>query len=493
MIHNEKVKKTKSAPAVAAPPSAQKPTGNLAPRDLQNLAQELVDYHGQYADLYQRREQREQAEFYLQGQLSDLERKTVEPMVLAMKGRDPNAIRAGQQFLGEGAWDDAAILERREKLVAQDIGEADGVLICDGSGFPKKGEYSVGVQRQYCGALGKIANCQQGVFVAYASSDGYTFVDRRLYLPEVWFSEEYAEKRKRCGVPEELEFQTEPELALEMVKGVAEREQLPFQWVNADEHYGMNPGFLDGVAGLGKSYFAEVPKNTLVWPAEVEILPPGQGPIGAPRKGPRVAPETPKARAVEQIGAELPAQAWKRHTIKEGSKGPITADFAFVRATSKRGRRPGHAVWVVFRRSLGPEAEIKYYLSNAPANCPRTTLVRMSGLRWPVETAIEEGKSELGMDHYETRTWRGWHHQMTLTFLAHHFLLRLRLKFKKKAPALTLAQARVLIDHALGRERLTLNQALEIVKYRQARNYAAYRSHRKRTLKINRLRAKKPK
>lgn len=303
MIHNEKVKKTKSAPAVAAPPSAQKPTGNLAPRDIQNLAQELVDYHSQYADLYQRREQREQAEFYLQGQLSDLERKTVEPMVLAMKGHDPNAIRAGQQFLGEGAWDDAAILAHREKLVAQDIGEADGVLICDGSGFPKKGEYSVGVQRQYCGALGKIANCQQGVFVAYASSLGYTFVDRRLYLPEVWFSEEYAEKRKRCGVPEELEFKTEPELALEMVKGIAEREQLPFQWVNADEHYGMNPAFLDGVAGLGKYYFVEVPKNTLVWPEEVEILPPGQGPMGAPRKGPRVAPETPKAQAVEQIGA----------------------------------------------------------------------------------------------------------------------------------------------------------------------------------------------
>jgi len=116
----------------------------------------------------------------------------------------------------------------------------------------------------------------------------------------------------------------------------------------------------------------------------------------------------------------------------------------------------------------------------------------MSGLRWPVETALEEGKSELGMDHYETRSWRGWHHQMTLTFLAHHFLSRLRLKYKKTS-ALTLAQARVLIDHALRRERLTIRQALEIIKYRQARNYAAYCSHRRRTLKINRLRVKKPK
>jgi SRSO17 transposase len=431
MKQSKKVKDAASAPAMETPPSGQKPTGNLAPRDAEKLAEELVAYHDQYADLYKRREQREGAEFYLQGQLSDLERKTVEPMVLAIKGDDANAIRAMQQFLGEGTWEDKAILERREKMVAQDIGEANGVLICDGSGFPKKGEYSVGVARQYCGALGKIANSQQGVFLVYASSHGHTFVDRRLYMPEVWFSDQYAEKRQRCGVPEDLKFQTEPALALEMVKGVAKREQLPFQWVCADEHYGMNPAFLDGIETLGKWYFAEVPKNTTLWPEKIEILPPGKGPMGAPRKGPRVAPGTPQAQEVQHIGAKLPAKAWRRYTIKEGSKGPITAEFAFVRATSKRGRRPSHAVWIIFRRGLEPGAEIKYYLSNAPANCPSTTLARMSGLRWPVETAIEEGKSELGMDHYETRTWRGWHHQMTLTFLAHHFLVRLRLKLKK--------------------------------------------------------------
>ncbi|MBA2647771.1 MAG: IS701 family transposase [Pyrinomonadaceae bacterium] len=432
MEQAKQVKMASSAPAVKVPPSGRKPIGNLAPRDVAKVAEELVAYHDQFADLYKRREQRQWAEFYLQGQLSDLERKTVEPMVLALKGRDANAIRAVQQFLGEGTWEDQAMLERREKLVAQDIGEPDGVLICDGSGFPKKGEYSVGVARQYCGALGKIANSQQGVFVVYVSSRGHTFVDRRLYLPQVWFSEAYAEKRKRCGVPLDLEFHTEPELALAMVSGVVERKQLPFQWVAADEHYGMNPAFLDGLNKRGRWYFAEVPKNTMVWPEAVEIMAPGKGPLGAPRKGPVVAPGTPKAQAVEQIGAEVSDAAWRRHTIKEGSRGPITADFAFVRATAKRGRRPGHAVWIIFRRGLEPGAEIKYYLSNAPADCARTTLVRISGLRWPVETALEEAKSELGMDHYETRTWRGWHHQMTLTFLAHHFLLRLRLKLEKK-------------------------------------------------------------
>ena len=415
----------------STPPSATQPIGNLAPRHVAQLAAELTAYHAEYAGLYQRREQRECAEFFLRAQLSDLERKSAEPMVLAAKGCDANAVRSLQQFLGEGAWDDAAILRRREELVAADLGEADGVLICDGSGFPKKGEHSVGVARQYCGALGKVANCQHGVFTAYASSRGYTFVDRRLYLPEHWLAEDFAEKRRRCGVPEDVPFRTEPELALEMLRGVAARGVLPFQWVTADEHYGMNPEFLDEVAVLGKYYFVEVPVSTKVWVGEVAVIPPGQGKMGRPRTGALVAKGTPPPQEVRQLAAALSARAWRRETIKEGSRGPIEADFAIVRATSKRGRRPGHEVWVVFRRGLEEGAEIKCYLSNAPATCALPTLVRMSGWRWPVETALEEAKSELGMDHYETRTWRGWHHQMTLTFLAHHFLVRLRLRLKK--------------------------------------------------------------
>jgi SRSO17 transposase len=189
-------------------------------------------------------------------------------------------------------------------------------------------------------------------------------------MPEAWCSDAYAEKRARCGVPTAVEFQTEPAVALEMVKGVAERGQLPFQWVTADEHYGMNPAFLDGVPGLGKFYCAEVPKTTCVWPEEVEIISPGQGPRGAPRTGLRVAPGTPQAPDVQQLGVQLQDDDWRPYTIKEGSKGPITAAFAFMRATSKRGRRPGHQVWLIFRRGLEPGAEIKYYLSNAPARCP---------------------------------------------------------------------------------------------------------------------------
>ena len=431
-----KAAKTQTKNDASPPPSGQPPSGNLAPREAKQLAKELSSYYADYAPLFARREQREWAQLYLRGQLSDLERKSIEPMVLRERGKDLNAVRAVQQFIGEGGWDDDRILERHQQLVAADLGAPDGTVIVAGSGFPKKGEHSVGVQQQDCGALGKLANCQQGVFLVYASSRGHTFLDRRLYLPQAWFDEAHAAKRRKCGLPEKLAFKTAPRLGLEMIKGLKQAEIVPFRWVNADEHYGMNPEFLDGVAELEKWYFAEVPVNTRVWPEKVKILGVGKGQAGnlktgRPRSGPRVARNQPAAQEVRQLAAELPAGGWRRYTIKEGAKGPIRADFAFVRAVRKRHRRPGHEVWVIFRRSASDPAEIKYYLSNAPAEIAKTDLVRQAGLRWPVETAIEEAKSELGMDHYETRTWRGWHHHMTLTFLAHHFLVRLRLKMKK--------------------------------------------------------------
>lgn len=414
-----------------APPSGQKPSENLAARDLEAMAEELGTYHALFHDLFQRREQREWSAFYLRGQLADIERKTVEPMVLALHGPDLAAVRAGQQFLGEGAWEDEAILVRHQQLVAESLGEPEGVVICDGSGFPKQGTHSVGVAPQYCGALGKIANCQQGVFAAYVSRHGYTFLDRRLYVPEAWFDAAHAALRQRYGVPADLAFQTEPQLALEMVQGLVERAVVPFRWVVADEHYGMIPTFLDGVAATGKWYFAEVPATTKVWVGAPTIAPPGTSPQGRPRTYARVAVGTPHPEEVQQIAARLSARAWQRATIKEGSKGPIEADFAFVRVTRARRGRPGLAGWLILRRNLTATPEVKYFLSNAPASCPQATLVRVSGLRWPVETALEEAKGELGMDHYETRTWRGWHHHMTQTFLAHHFLVRLRLQLKK--------------------------------------------------------------
>lgn len=417
---------------VTPPASGRKPSGSLTTRDVLVSAEELIAFHRLFAGVFQRREQSEWSLVYLCGQLANLERKTIEPMILGLHGADVKAVRAVQRFISRGKWAAQSVILRGQALVAEWLGEPDGVLIVDGSGFPKQGQDSVGVARQYCGHLGKVANCQEGVFLVYASQQGYAFLEERLYLHESWFEPEAAERWKACGIPKDIVFRTEPELALEMIRGVTERAVLPFRWVTGDEQFGQNPAFLDGIASLRKWYLVEAPCDTRAWLHTPRVEPPGKGLLGRPRTRPRVSLNAPRPRELREIAAHLPPSAWTRYIIKEGSKGPLVAEFAFLRVTTVRDQLPGPRVWVMFRRSLAHPPELKFYLSNAPLTCDRQELAQVSGQRWPIETTFEEGKGEVGMDHYETRSWRGWHHHMAQTFMAQLFLTRLRLCFKKK-------------------------------------------------------------
>ena len=406
----------------------------LTTREVAASVDELRAYHRRFQSLFPRREQRAWSLLYLCGQLSNLERKTIEPMVLGLIGPEPNAIRALQQYIGQGEWATQPLLEQVQNLVTDWLGEPEGVVIVDGSGFPKQGSHSVGVAHQYCGHLGKVANCQEGVFLVYASRRGYAFLDERLYLPQDWFSPEYHERWQACEIPDTLSFRTEPELGLEMIAQLQQRAVVPFRWVTCDEGYSKSPAFLEGIEALDKWYLAEVPSDTRVWLRTPAVEPPGHGVLGRRRLHPRVKRTAPRPQELRELIQNLSPTLWQRRVIKEGSKGPLTAEFAFARVTPVRDELPGPRSWAVFRRSLGPKVEVKFYLSNAPANCPEQALVRVSGMRWPVETAIEEGRGEVGMDHYETRTWPGWHHHMTHSILAHLFLIRLRLLFQKKVP-----------------------------------------------------------
>jgi len=415
------------------PASGRKPSYRISTRDVMLSADELLVFHRQFQSMFRRREQRAWSLLYLCGQLSNMERKTIEPMVLSMLGPDPNAIRGMQQFIGQGEWDSAPLMLHAQGLVSSWLGEDDGVVIVDGSGFPKQGRHSVGVARQYCGHLGKIANCQEGVFLVYASRRGYAFVDERLYVPEEWFSDESRERWQACGIPKNLAFRTEPELGLEMITALVGRGVIPFRWVTCDEKYGKIPAFLDGIAALDKWYLAEVPSDTRVWSRTPAIEPPGRGLLGRPRTYPRVKRTAPRPLELRALTAQLPRAAWQRRKIQEGSKGPLMVALACVRVTPVRDALPAPRCWAMFRRSLGPQPETKYYLCNAPADYPQAQLARLIGMRWPIETALEEGKGEVGLDHFETRTWPGWHHHRLHSFLAHLFLMRLRLLFQKKA------------------------------------------------------------
>jgi SRSO17 transposase len=433
------------------PASGRAPNSKLSEADWQALSDELIRYHQRVRDVFGRREQRRWSIVYLCGQLSELERKTIEPMVLKLIGPDRNAIRGLQQFIGRGAWSAAALLGRLQTLAAEWLGHPEGVLtrtcggagVVDGSGFPKQGLHSAGVAHQYCDALGKVANSQEGVFAVYASPTGAALVNARLYLPAEWFDEMHRAYWPRIGLPGETTFHTEPALGLDMITELVARGQLPFAWITADphllrswgrcEHFGQNPAFLDGVAALGKWYFAEVPTTLRVWLRTPRLCPPGPSPLGQARSQPRVAPNAPGPTRVADWLRNLPAGRWRRYTIQEGSRGPIRAAFAFERVTLVRNNLPGARVWLVVRRSLGLEAEVKYYLSNAPATCSPVDLARLSGWRWPIETVMEEAKGEVGLDHYETRTWPGWHHHVAQTGLAHLFLVRLKTLLKKSA------------------------------------------------------------
>jgi len=440
-------------------PVVTAPTLDLTPQDVAGLVDELRAYHAIYAPLFQRQEQRDWAAAYLRGLLSALPRKSVEPMVLALVGADRNAVRGMQQFLSAGPWDDAAILRRHWQEVEQTLGEDDGVLTLDGSDFPKQGRESVGVKRQYCGQLGKRANCQAGVFLGYASTRGYTLLDRRLYVPEEWLADAaYAARRDACGLPADTVFQTKPALGGAMIAAVRQAGTLRCRWVACDEGFGRDTALLDQIAGLGLWYYAEVPHDTRVWPGRPATAVPAWSGRGRKPTRARVVDTGAAPQTVAAVAAALPVSAWSRQGIKEGSKGPITADFALLSVVAVRDGLPGPDGWLILRRT--PETgELRTYLSNAPTATPPTTLVRVSGMRWPIERCFEEGKQHLGLGDYEVRSWRGWHHHLTLVILAHFFLMRLQCRWGGKgtgvdaAPSPPLGQRRPAPAHgrsALG-------------------------------------------
>lgn len=460
------------------PPSGRAPVLKILPKDVVQLDDELSQFHEQFASGFQRREQRHWALKYSQAQLLDLERKSIEPMAVAVAGGN---IQAMQQFISQGAWSDDAVLAIHRREVAALLGEADGVVILDGCEFPKQGRDSVGVRRQYCGPLGKLANCQASVVLVYASERGATLLDRRLFLPEEWFDTAHAVRWQKCGIPADTPFRTKPQLGAEMIAAIAAEGVVPFRWVTMDEGYGGAGHLLDTIHQANKLFFAEIQRAKHAWWKRPRlVVPAAQSGQGRPRTRTRLAHDAPAPQTVEAIALQFRPSDWQRFIIHEGSQGPLEVELAFKRVVMAAEELPGRDEWLVVRRPVGaPVEKWKFYRTNASADMPLPTLARMTAWRWPVETVIEECKSELGLDHYEVRGWVGWHHHTTMTMLAHHFLVRLRAKRGMEAPALTVSQARKLLQVVLPKREYNSEEALAELARIQLQNHAAYRAHKK--------------
>lgn len=403
----------------------------LCKDDIGDFMNELRGFHEQFADCFQRSESREHFLKYMVGQFSPLERKSIEPIALAVQ--DGN-VRALQRFVSDARWDDETIMARHRVFVDEDLGSPDGALIFDESGFVKKGQDSIGVARQYCGTIGKVDNCQVGVFAAYVAERGYALVDKRLFIPDRWFTDDYLDRRKKCKLPEDTVFRTKPQLAVEMLTDISNENVLPFKYVLADSVYGVSPEFIAAVESLAdKTYLVSVPKDTQCWLKKPIITTKTYRWGGEARtKSVLLSPDS-KPLTVEALAHSINEYFWYRRKVSEGAKGPIVYEFTRRRVILSGDGLPRKEVWLLIRRTLGDDPQYSYFISNASSSTRLKTLVWLSGLRWAIEQCFEETKTELGMDHYEVRKFPGWHHHILTCMLAHFFLWHLKIRLGKKS------------------------------------------------------------
>jgi SRSO17 transposase len=352
-------------------------------------------------------EQREHTIEYISGLLSKLKHKTGEAIAY-LHDQERQGI---QKFIGHVPWDHRASLMTLARQVGTDLGEPDGVIVFDPSSFPKKGTKSVGVARQWCGRLGKVENCQVGIYMAYVSRKEHAIVNTRLYLPKEWTTSR--KRRAEAGVPKEVKFQTRHELALEMLD--EQGPMLPHSWVAGDDEMGRPTSFRLALRGREQQYLLAVPSNTLV--RDLDVPPPQYSGHG----------RRPKSlfTRVARWCAALPEASWTTIDVRDGEKGPLTVDAVKCRVqarTETGGSGPDEVLFITRERQADDTFKHDYYLSNADPGVELKEFARVAKAAHRIEECFERAKSEAGLADYQVRNWIAWHHHQTLALLAAWFL-----------------------------------------------------------------------
>ena len=401
--------------------------------EVRAAAERLVEFHERFAPLFGREQAQDHAYTYVKGLMVCPERKSIEPIALNVGNGNVSAL---QKFINIAPWGHDDVQTEIQDVFAEELvptaaGSAIGVVgVVDESGFAKKGEHSAGVARQHNGRLGKEDNCQVGVYLVGVTPGGSVMLDHQLYLPESWCEDtkEGRERRAKVHIPETVTFQTKPRIAANLIRLTAVLGIVVLDWVTADEAYGRNGEFLDECDALGQHYVVEVPVTTTVWTEDPASCVPeysGQGRVPT-------LPSRESVGSVVEVTSGLGGEAWQTLKIRDGAKGPLAFEFAAVRVWAVRHGAAGPPVWLLVRRSLETVPEVKYYISNGDASTPLKVLAEVACTRHSVEDYFEDAKSDLGMAQYETRSWVGWHHHMSLVAMAHLFITLTRRDLKKK-------------------------------------------------------------
>jgi SRSO17 transposase len=375
---------------------------------------------------------------YLRGLLQDGDRKSIEPMMARVPRpaqlagiKDPE--QAMQQFVNQSPWDEQPVLRRYRAAMAKRLASPRGIFVIDDTGFPKQGKHSVGVQHQYCGQLGKKANCQVAVTVHYVSPDGHFPAALRLYLPKSWTGS--PERLEAAGVPPQYRReQTKGQIALELLDRVRAEGALPGDLVLADAGYGASQDFREGLERLGLSYIVGVKPEMVVFAEEPRWVAPAAATGGRPRVRPRLADDSPRPVDLKTLADRLPR---RKVTWREGTKGKLSSRFSWTRVWpaqdwARGGCAGAEPIWLLIEERA--DGEVQYAFSNLPADTSRLGAVRLWKSRWPVEQGYQQMKEELGLNHFEGRSWRGFHHHACLVMLAYGFLVSEQLR-GKEAPA----------------------------------------------------------
>ena len=404
----------------------------MTPREMQALDHRLTAFLEDLLAPLGRKERRHWARMYIQGLLLDGERKSIEPLASRIPGADVQALR---QFVGQSPWDVEAVQEPLARKIVDLLSEPE-VWIVDETSFPKAGEHSVGVARQYCGALGKVANCQVAVTLHWSSAEASCPLGWRLYLPQVWFEDE--KRAQEVKLPKEVVYRSPAELALELIDQMLSWE-VPRMPVVADSAYGNSFDFRAELRQRQLSYVLAVEPSTVVWTQDPNRVPvPPSAPTGRPRRYPPLE-ATPAPQDLTTLAQQLPASAWKKVAWRAGTRGPQRSRFIQLKVWAAHGwRAQKHpqrvAEWLLIEWPEGEAEPTKYWLAQlGPSRPGLRRLVKMAHARWRIEMDYRELKDELGLDHFEGRQWLGWHHHVTLVTLAYAFLRSEQARLKKNS------------------------------------------------------------